>query len=205
MNQVIVDQEQYCGDTAAYDNLDNANLVRVIDRRRGLPVALGIIYLDVAHRIGWAAKGLNFPGHFLIRIDDGDARAILDPFQGGAIREPADLRALIKLTSGKDAELTAGHYAPVDRRSVLLRLQNNIKVRQVRTGEIEDAAATVERMLLFMPEAAMLRREVGLLYARLGHLVAARAHMETYRDRCETAAERAEVEAQLRELSQRLN
>ena len=205
LNQVIVNQERYCGDTTAYDDLDNANLVRVIDRRRGLPVALGIIYLDVAHRMGWAASGLNFPGHFLIRIEDGQTRAIVDPFQGGAIRDAADLRALIKLTAGENAELTAEHYQAVDRRSVLLRLQNNIKVRQIRAGQIEDAAGTVERMLLFMPEVAMLRREAGLLHARLGHLVAACGHLQAYRDGCESAAERDEVEALLRKLSQQLN
>lgn len=205
LNQVIVNQERYCGDTTAYDDLDNANLVRVIDRRRGLPVALGIIYLDVAHRMGWAASGLNFPGHFLIRIEDGQTRAIVDPFQGGAIRDAADLRALIKLTAGENAELTAEHYQAVDRRSVLLRLQNNIKVRQIRAGQIEDAAGTVERMLLFMPEEAMLRREAGLLHARLGHLVAACGHLQAYRDGCESAAERDEVEALLRKLSQQLN
>ena len=205
LNQVIVEQERYCGDTAAYDDLDNANLVRVIDRRRGLPVALGIIYLDVAHRIGWDASGLNFPGHFLIRIEDGETRAIVDPFEGGAIRDAADLRALIKRTAGENAELAAEHYQPVDRRSVLLRLQNNIKVRQIRAGRIEDAAGTVERMLLFMPEEAMLQREAGLLHARLGHLVAARLHLESYRDGCQSASERAEVEALLRKLSQQLN
>ena len=205
LNEVIIDQERYCGDTTAYDDLDNANLVRVIDRRRGLPVALGIIYLDVAHRLGWRATGLNFPGHFLIRIEDAKARAIVDPFEGGAIREDADLRALIKLTAGENAELAAEHFEPVERRGVLLRLQNNIKIRQLRAGHIEDAAATVDRMLLFMPEQAVLHREAGLLHARLGHLVAARRHLEAYRDRCAGPAERDEAELLLRRLSRRLN
>lgn len=205
LNEVIIDQEGYCGDTAAYDDLDNANLMRVIDRRRGLPVALGIIYLDIAHRMNWEATGLNFPGHFLIRIADGDGQAIVDPFDGGAIRDAGDLRALIKLTAGEDAELAAEHYEPVERRAILLRLQNNIKVRQIRAGQMEDAAETVERMLLFMPEESMLRREAGLLYTRLGHLVAARAHLEVYRDRCSSVVGREEIEALLRQLSHRLN
>ena len=197
LNEVIVDQERYCGDTAAYDDLDNANLMRVIDRRRGLPVALGIIYLDIAHRMSWNATGLNFPGHFLIRVEDSGGRVIVDPFEGGAIRDAGELGALIKLSAGEGAELTAEHYEPVERRAVLLRLQNNIKVRQIRAGQIEDAAKTVERMLLFMPEETMLRREAGLLYARLGQLVAARLHLEVYRDHCWSSAGREEIEALL--------
>ena len=205
LNAVIIGRERYRGDTASYDDLDNANLVRVIDRRRGLPVALGIIYLDVAHRVGWPAAGLSSPGHFLIRIGDGAARAVVDPFEGGAVRATADPRALTKRAGGENAERAAECFEPVERRAVLLRLQNNIKVRQIRAGRIEDAAATVERMLLFMPEKAALRREAGLLHARLGHLVAARRHLEACRDVCASAAGREEIEALLRRLSRRLN
>jgi len=54
----------YDGDAATYEDLQNANLMRVIDRRRGLPVSLGILYIDAARRQGWDIAGLSFPGHF---------------------------------------------------------------------------------------------------------------------------------------------
>ena len=71
LTAVIAGAEGYCGDDETYDDLQNANLISVIDRRRGLPVALGIIYLQVARAQGWQATGLAFPGHFLISIDAG--------------------------------------------------------------------------------------------------------------------------------------
>src|SRR6516162_11522618 len=89
LNEIILLKHGYSGDNQTYDDLQNANLMRVIDRRRGLPVALGILYLDAARAQGWEAVGLGFPGHFLIRLSDGAGRLILDPFHGGRVLDAA--------------------------------------------------------------------------------------------------------------------
>ena len=74
LNAVIRERYGYSGDALTYDDPQNANLMRVIDRRKGLPVALGILYLHAARAQGWPAEGLNFPGHFLLRLGCGSAR-----------------------------------------------------------------------------------------------------------------------------------
>src|SRR6184192_3802488 len=68
LNEIILLKYGYSGDELTYDDLQNANLMRVVDRRTGLPVALGILYLHAARAQGWDAVGLGFPGHFLIRL-----------------------------------------------------------------------------------------------------------------------------------------
>src|ERR1700732_2641237 len=83
LNEIILLKHGYSGDELTYDDLQNANLMRVVDRRKGLPVALGILYLDAARAQGWDAVGLGFPGHFLVRLSVGPERLILDPFHGG--------------------------------------------------------------------------------------------------------------------------
>ena len=85
------------GDTVTYDHLDNADIISVCERRRGLPVALGVIYIDVAKRCGLDVRGLDFPGHFLLRIETADGPVVIDPFDGGQLVEPSDLtrRALL--------------------------------------------------------------------------------------------------------------
>src|SRR3546814_1821098 len=97
----------------------NANLMRVIGRRRGLPVALGILYLHGARAQGWAICGLNFPGHFLLRLDLGAERSIIDPFNGGKPRDAVGLRALLTGMAGENAELRPEHTRPVGCRDVL--------------------------------------------------------------------------------------
>ena len=74
--EVIARSYGYRGDVESYDDLQNADLVRVIERRKGLPVALSILYLHVARAQGWDAEGLAFPAHFLIRVGIDGARHV---------------------------------------------------------------------------------------------------------------------------------
>lgn len=180
LTEVIAGRYGYAGDTRTYDDLQNANLMRVIDRRRGLPVALGILYIHAARAQGWAAAGLSFPQHFLVRVAAGAGPAILDPFHGGHAVGPAELRALLKGIAGPAAELRPDHYAPVGDRDVLLRLQNNIKLRLLQEDRAPEAAETLGAMLTIAPEHAALWREAGIINARIGNPGAAIAALERF-------------------------
>ncbi len=177
---VMVEHYGFVGDQDNYNDLANANLMRVIDRRRGLPVTLGVLYLHIGRKLGWNMVGLSFPGHFLLRIEANGQRAIIDPFDGCAVREVSDLRKLLKSVQGAEAELMPEHYAPVSDRSVLLRLQNNIKLRRLQKGSLQAAVQTLQTMVLFAPLEAMLWRELGLFQAKLGNLQHAITSLETF-------------------------
>ncbi|MFV3127338.1 SirB1 family protein [Niveispirillum sp. KHB5.9] len=176
----LLEKHGYQGDNETYEDLQNANLLRVIDRRRGLPVALGILVMAAARAQGWTVMGLNFPGHFLLRLDHAGGRQILDPFAGVAALGPRELREMLKQTAGLEAELTPDHYAPVSNREVLLRLQNNLKLRHLSADQPEKALAVIEDMLLFAPDHIGLWRESGLLNAHLGKLTAGIQAFETF-------------------------
>lgn len=205
LNATLIDRFGYEGDRDTYDDLDNADLTRVIDRRRGLPVTLGILWLHAARAQAWPIQGLAFPGHFLLRLGEGGPAAILDPFDGGRLHDAASLRALLKATAGDDAELAPEHYAAVDDRDVLLRLQNNIKLRLIRDGRLAETAAVLDRMLLFAPEQASLWRESGMVHARIGNLRRASAALETFLDLAGSTEERRHVAQILQDLKGRLN
>ncbi len=180
LNDVILGTFGYHGDTETYDDLDNADLARVIDRRKGLPVTLGILYLHAARAQGWRAAGLGFPGHFLIRIQGDGEAAVVDPFHAGRILDAAGLRELLKAMSGLDAELEPAHWQAVSNRDVLIRLQNNIRARCLERGDVARALHTVEAMLLFAPEANHLWHDAGVLSAKLGQLGGAVRALERY-------------------------
>ena len=170
---VLHGRHDYRGDRESYDDLRNANLLAVIERRRGLPIALSVLWLHLARAMDWPAEGVNFPGHFLVRLSDGPERLMVDPFDDGRTVGTGDLRALVKLVEGDDAELRPHHYAPAENRDILLRLQNNIKLRQIRAGRLDDARITVERMLLYAPDRAALWHALGVLNAETGRPKAA--------------------------------
>ncbi|MCQ4159442.1 transglutaminase-like domain-containing protein [Roseomonas sp. GC11] len=170
----------YAGDSETYDDPANANLIRVIGRRRGLPVALGILWLHLAEAVGWPAQGLDFPGHFLIGLGGAQGQAVLDPFQGGSLLGAPALRALLKRMQGPQAELQPGMLAGVGKRDVLLRLQNNIKLRRLRAGNLAGALSCAEDMLRLAPGTAPLWREAALMNHRLGQVGAGLLCLERF-------------------------
>jgi regulator of sirC expression with transglutaminase-like and TPR domain len=163
----------YEGDSKTYDDPQNANLIRVIDRRKGLPVALGILYIETARGLGLDAGGLNFPNHFLIRVQGDGVRQILDPFHGGKALDAPALRRLLASFQGEKAELSQAHYQDVSDLDILLRLQNNIKLRLLRDGQLEPALQIIRDMRLLAPRLSGLMREEGMLLARKGERRAA--------------------------------
>jgi regulator of sirC expression with transglutaminase-like and TPR domain len=202
---VLVERHGYAGDRENYDDLDNADLTRVIDRRRGLPVALGILWLHTARSAGWEAQGLAFPGHFLIRLErPGDSAALLDPFAAGRCLDTQELRALLQATSGAGAELQPEHYAAVDDRAVLLRLQNNIKSRLIQAGDRTRAAEIVRRMTCIAPEQPELWFELATLCAETGQIQGAIAAAERHLQLA-PAAIRGKADALLQQFKHRLN
>lgn len=205
LNNVVLKSHGYCGDMLTYDDIQNANLMRVIDRKKGLPVALGILYLHAARAHGFAADGINFPGHFMIRIGEDGARLIIDPFNEGIERSVVDLRELLKATAGMEAELAPEHYAAVGNRDILVRLQNNIKARHECAGRPEDALRVVEGMLMFAPDMIPLWREAGAIHARIGNLGAAIEAFQTIIERADTDAARHDAAAIVQKLKSRLN
>jgi regulator of sirC expression with transglutaminase-like and TPR domain len=205
LNEIILLKYGYSGDELTYDDLQNANLMRVIDRRKGLPVALGILYLDAARAQGWDTVGLGFPGHFLIRLSDNGERLILDPFHGGRVLDAVALRELLKAIAGQEIELAPEHYAPVADREVLLRLQNNLKSRLIQGQRHEQAVRVIETMQMLAPDLAELYREAGLLHAQLGNMRAAVSAIEQYVARAPEGSQRHEAAVVLQQLKAKLN
>ncbi|WP_425407153.1 SirB1 family protein [Hwanghaeella sp.] len=205
LNHAILDRSGYHGDSESYDDIQNANLFRVIERRCGLPVTLGIIYIHVGRALGYQVDGLAFPGHFLIRLEASGGRAILDPFFGGVQRDAASLRDLLKTVQGQDAELDPAYYEPVADIDVLNRVQNNIKLRLMQADRKQEAATVCETMLMYNPRDAVLWREAGLLHADTGNMRAALAALSNFVDIVPESSERRQIMALMRELRLKLN
>ncbi|MDC0034041.1 transglutaminase-like domain-containing protein [Alphaproteobacteria bacterium] len=201
----LSDKYNYEGDTLTYDDPQNANLIRVIQRRKGLPITLAILYIHVAREQGWAATGINFPGHFLIRLEEGGGQLILDPFNGGVTRDIADLRGLLKQMTGIEAELQPEHCAPIGNRQMLMRLLNNIKFRATAAKDPQRVAEILDRMLMVAPDHLELLSEAGQCHAEIGNMRRAIAALEKVVTHSLNDSLRRESEALLRQVRARLN
>ena len=191
------------GDLITYEHPDNADILAVWTRRRGLPVALAVIYLDAARRCGLPVRGVDFPGHFLLRIETEEGPLALDPFSEGRIVLPSELsrRAYMAGLTPDVAERLEALMAPVHDRAVLMRLQNNIFARAVQARDYARAERSALRRALLDPrdhhpwiDVAAAREGQGALAGALealaraqeldgGAAIAARAARERVRMR----------------------
>lgn len=204
LSETMARRFDYHGDPMRYDEPQNGDLLRVIDRRKGLPVALGILYISTARAVGWSATGINFPSHFLIRLDGAGGGVMVDPFHDGRALDLRGLRGLLHRMTGSD-DLLPDHCLSMDNRDVLLRLMNNLKTRAQKNGDLDRAADLLERMMLIAPGYHFLRRELGLLRTEQGKMIAALSAFEAWRTQTSDGAERREAEALIDRLRRRLH
>jgi regulator of sirC expression with transglutaminase-like and TPR domain len=174
----------YDGDRMSYDEPENADLMMVIDRRRGLPVALGILYMHAARAAKIEAHGLHAPGYFLLKIAVKGNEAFIDPFAGGAVidRERTTPHLGIPMLAAEPD--VPGAYEPVADIDVLLRLQNNIRSRALRNQDADRAIEVGRRMAQLAPYRAPLWLDLAQLHESAGALSSARTAYE----RCLQAA-----------------
>jgi regulator of sirC expression with transglutaminase-like and TPR domain len=205
MKHIVADKHGYNGDNETYDDLQNASLIRVIDRRRGMPIALGILYIQIGRSLGWAVQGLNVPGHFVCRIDQDASRLIFDPFNQCNLLIAPDLRKLVKQSLGPNAELSSTYYEPAGNRTILLRLQNNIKLRRIESEDYEGALHVVEAMQAIDPQEYRLLLDAGVLYARTNRLQNAIESLENYIGKAPGDRDRHEAAMLLQQIRESLN
>lgn len=198
-------EEGYTGDQQNYDDLQNANLIRVIERRKGLPISLCILYMHAAIAQGWEIAGLALPGHYVCRLEHEGQRLIFDPFHDARVLEASDLRQIVKQTAGPQAELSAHYFEPATNRDILIRLQNNIKYRLIDHENYKGALEVVEVMRLIDPKEYRLLFDAGVLSARTEQPKAAIDYLEEYITLAPHDDDRHEAAMLLQDLKSALN
>ena len=127
---VVFDQYQFHNERSVNDPSAKTDFCDMLERRKGTPINLAILCMHLARSQGWAAEGIAIPGHFVCRLEANGERIIFDPFNRAKALNASDLRCLVKQTLGFQAELEYKHYSAIENRSILLKLQNNIKQQQ---------------------------------------------------------------------------
>jgi len=183
--QVFSEDFGFTGDASNYDAPLNADLIRVLDRRRGLPVSLSLLYVAAARRMGWTANALNTPGHVLVRVGDNPS-VIIDPFNDGRFVAAERLAALLRAALGPGVHVKPEHIAPMSNRTVLARLLLNQASRADKGGDPLRAITVYGRMTTVAPENPDGWWELARLQLQISDLDAARgslnAMLEVTRD-----------------------
>lgn len=176
----------FAGDSESYDAPLNADMIRVLDRKRGLPVSLAILYVAAARRLGWKADALNTPSHVLVAIGPAASQAFIDPFHGGAPVSPARLTALFERATGPGEWAAQNKAEPMSNRMTLVRLLRNQAIRAEQETDIDRACTVYQRMTIVAPDHGHGWWHLARLQLILGRIEEARtslsAMLEVTRD-----------------------
>ncbi|KES04107.1 hypothetical protein BU52_27045 [Streptomyces toyocaensis] len=188
-----------------YRRLGSSLLHEVLRRRRGLPILLSVVWIEVARRAGAPVYGVALPGHFVVGfgepgtgLDTGAEQVLVDPFDGGRVLSGADAELLVAGATG--APLDASMLTPAGVLDVVLRILNNVRAWSAARPERSDVGLwAVELSLLFPSHAARLRYERARLLVQRGEFSAGARELEAYAEVVsavdEAAGERVRGEA----------
>jgi regulator of sirC expression with transglutaminase-like and TPR domain len=188
LNEYLYDEMGFRGNREHYDDPRNSFLDEVLERRTGIPISLAVVYLEVARRAGLRADGVNFPGHFLLRVQTdldpqspaGEAFLIVDPFHGGALLDHDDCEQLLQQHVGAESELSDSVLEPATRAQIIVRTLVNLKRLYVRMRSFPQAHLVSELLLAVDPLSLSELRDRGLLAYHLEDFAAALRDLESY-------------------------
>ncbi len=168
--QKFVELVAYCandlgltGNRKDYYDPANSLLHLVLRRRKGIPISLSVIAIELGHRVGLPLEGIGFPGHFLVGNQDVPG-VYSDPFHGGVLLDRDDCNDMLQEMSKGQLALTDEMLEPVSNRAILVRMLANLKGCYLRRRESRRALAAIDRLLLLQPTAVSHLRDRGLIH-----------------------------------------
>ncbi len=196
LRQFLFEEERFAGNANDYYDPRNSCLNDVLDRRLGIPITLSVLAIEVGRRVGLSIHGVGLPGHFMASCDG----VLFDPFNGGAVVSRQDAEGVVARVLGRPVPLEDGHYAPVPKPQILLRMLANLRRVYVDREEWAKARAVMERLMLLDPESPGHERDYGTVLMKEGNFTRGAAHWEKYLERHPQARDAERVRAQLTEI-----
>lgn len=182
MNRYLFEELGFKGDLATFNDPRNSFLNDVLERRKGIPISLSVIYIEIGRRLGLPIHGVSFPGHFLVKVHDGARNLVLDPFSKGKLLDHAELKRRLMHFPDRQREnwdmeqlLVAATH-----KQILARMLRNLKTLYLEREDYVRALDSVNMILSITPGAVMEIRDRAHIYDQMDHLRAAIGGYEQY-------------------------
>jgi regulator of sirC expression with transglutaminase-like and TPR domain len=210
LNQFFFRDMGFGGNVNNYYDPDNSYLNVVLRTRRGIPIALAVLWLELAQGLGLKARGINFPGHFMVKVNLPNGQAVIDPFTGQSLsREDLSERLEpCKRRNGlvDDFDVPVGLYLQAATpRDILARMLRNLKEVHRTQEDWLRLIAVLDRLLILLPDAWTEYRDRGLAWAEMGDNRLAVADLDTYLAQTDDALDRDAIGQRLQELRRALS
>ena len=179
LRELLGDRCGFRGAPVDYQRLESSLLHEVLRRRRGLPILLSVVWMEVARRAGAPVYGVALPGHFVVGFGPTEEQVLADPFDGGRVLSGGDAELLVAGATG--SSLDPSMLGPADPLDVVQRILNNVRAWAAARPERSDVALwAVELSLLLPSHSARLRYERAQLFVQRGDFVQGAIELDAY-------------------------
>jgi regulator of sirC expression with transglutaminase-like and TPR domain len=183
LNHYFYRELAFGGNVNNYYDPDNSYLHRVMQNRRGIPISLAVLYMELAQQIGLDVKGISFPGHFLMKLSVQSGEIIIDPFNGASLsREELEERLEPYLSQQPETVVQplSSYLRPAQPREILARMLRNLKALYTDQQRWHLLLSVQKRLVILLPDEVTELRDRGLAYANLECPQAALKDLEAY-------------------------
>jgi regulator of sirC expression with transglutaminase-like and TPR domain len=185
LNQFFFHDLGFGGNVNHYHDPDNSHLNVVLRTRRGIPITLAVLWLELAQGVGLSARGINFPGHFMVKVNLPRGQVVIDPFNGQSLsrEELAERLEPYKRRNGlvDEFDVPVGLYLQsAQPRDILARMLRNLKEIHSSHEDWSRLTAVLDRLVVLLPEAHAEYRDRGLAWAERGETRRAVSDLEHY-------------------------
>ncbi|VTU27030.1 MULTISPECIES: SirB1 family protein [unclassified Variovorax] len=192
LNQFFFHDLSFGGNVNDYYDPDNSYLNAVLRTRRGIPISLAVLWMELAQGLGLQARGVAFPGHFMLKVTLPKGQVVIDPFTGKSLsrEELSERLEPYKRSNGLvgDFDVPLGLYLqPAAPREIIGRMLRNLKEIHRAQEDWQRAIAVQDRLVALLPEAWGEHRDRGLAHAEQGNTALAVRDLETYLAHAEDA------------------
>ncbi|WP_291011502.1 tetratricopeptide repeat protein [Hydrogenophaga sp.] len=210
LNQFFFRDMGFGGNVNNYYDPDNSYVNVLLKTRRAIPITLAVLWLELAQGLGLKARGVNFPGHFMVKVNLPNGQVVIDPFTGQSLsREDLSERLEpYKRRNGlvDDFDVPVGLYLQAaGPREILARMLRNLKEVHRTQEDWLRLIAVQDRLLILLPDAWVEYRDRGLAWAEMGDNRLAVSDLEIYVAQTDDALDRDAIEQRLLELRRELN
>jgi regulator of sirC expression with transglutaminase-like and TPR domain len=185
LNQFFFAGLGFGGNVNNYYDPDNSCINAVLRTRKGIPISLAVIWLELAQGLGLAARGVGFPGHFMVKVSLPKGQVVINPFDGQSLSrdELAERLEPYRRQSGlvDEFEVPLGLYLQaMPPRGIVARMLHNLKEIYKAQSDWARQIAVLDRLVILLPQAWAEYRDRGLAHAALGYSALAVKDLETY-------------------------
>lgn len=188
-----------------YYETKNSFLHEVLERAKGIPISISVIFIEIAKQLGLDVYGINFPGHFLIGYNSNQGEIYLDPFHGGKQISIDNMKQILDQLYDGNLSFQKSFLTPASNLEILIRMLNNLRGIYLDQKNYRYLLEVLDCILLLMPNRGTEYKNRGLLHLQVENFQLAEEDLLRYLELVPSSEDSTQIEKLLIAIKEKIS